>query len=132
MPKIQVLPIYEFGEEPLKLDEWFCSLIWCPSQCFMHKQVGNKHYILYLRWRHQNPWQATIVENAYNEPSMHHEDSVWRRGLFEKRGLEFTDEEVKEARKMLLRIWEELYAPKKDNKYGGPKRRKKHRRGSRR
>ena len=40
---------------------WQDDLIWCPSQCyysFENKQ--GKPMLLYLRWRHCDPWQAEV------------------------------------------------------------------------
>jgi hypothetical protein len=45
-----------------KRGEWEDSLIWCPSQCFLNFTIGKKHYVLYLRWRWEDPWTADLIE----------------------------------------------------------------------
>lgn len=38
------------------------DLIWCPSQCHANVIAPNgTKAVLYLRWRHADPWQASIV-----------------------------------------------------------------------
>ena len=108
---IDDLFIDEFPES-MELDEWYCSLIWCPSQCYLHvlDQPGT-HSILYLRWRWEDPWQAHIVRNAHDERSMHDDEAEWSGDVFEERGLYFTDEELEEARQALLDIWRKLSHP---------------------
>ena len=42
--------------------DWDDDLIWCPSQCHANVTApdGTKA-VLYLRWRWDDPWQASIV-----------------------------------------------------------------------
>lgn len=43
------------------LKEWSDDLIMCPSQCYLwFNYLGGIHCI-YLRWRHGDPWGATLV-----------------------------------------------------------------------
>ena len=44
------------------VDGWVDSLIWCPSQCSLNFRYENKCYQIYLRWRHDDPWTATLIE----------------------------------------------------------------------
>ena len=50
------------SREAVPLLQWDDDLIWCPSQC--HADVtapdGTKA-VLYLRWRWDDPWKASIV-----------------------------------------------------------------------
>lgn len=41
--------------------EWNDSLIWCPSQCELKLKHKGKNYILYLRWRWDDPWTADLI-----------------------------------------------------------------------
>ena len=41
---------------------WQDDLIWCPSQCYLYFNFGNKSYCVYLRWRHDDPWTADLVQ----------------------------------------------------------------------
>lgn len=84
---------------------WVDDLIWCPSQCYGHIQYKGTDYILYLRWRWEDPWQGHIVKNAKDERLMHHDNTVWSEDIFEKRGLFFTDEELDKAKLALIEIF---------------------------
>lgn len=41
--------------------DWEDSLIWCPSQCELKIKHKGKNYVLYLRWRWENPWTAALI-----------------------------------------------------------------------
>lgn len=102
---VNFLFIDEFPES-LDLERWYCSLLWCPSQCYMHVQDQHgTHFILYLRWRWNDPWQAHIIRNAYNEQSMRDGEAEWSGNVFEGQGLYFVDEELEDAKQALLNIW---------------------------
>ena len=101
---LKVLCISEFPDK-MEIDKWYCSMLWCPSQCYMHVKDNDRiSHILYLRWRWNDPWQARIVKGAYNESSMYNAD--WGIDIFEQRGLYFTDEETEDAKAALIEIWE--------------------------
>lgn len=44
------------------IKDWEDELIWCPSQCYLSIEYKGLQYIIYLRWRHNDPWTATLVE----------------------------------------------------------------------
>ncbi len=41
--------------------QWEDDLIWCPSQCYASVAYGSVHYVLYLRWRWDDPWQGHLI-----------------------------------------------------------------------
>jgi hypothetical protein len=82
--------------------KWFDDLIWCPSQCYGHLHWQGVDYILYLRWRWDDPWQGHIVKNARDSHSMHLAEAVWSEDLFEEWGLFFRDEELEQAKVALV------------------------------
>lgn len=90
----------------MPIGEWFDDMIWCPSQCYCRVQRGGKDYILYLRWRWDDPWQAHIVKNAASLADMHIENAEWSEDLFEKGGIYFKDDEVEQAKTKLLELFE--------------------------
>ena len=53
------------------MSEWDDSLIWCPSQCELRLKYKGKNYILYLRWRWNDPWTASLipVDKQFNHDS---------------------------------------------------------------
>lgn len=102
-------PFPEFAD-PLPLNEWCCSLNWCPSQCYYHTQKDGVDYVLYLRWRWQNPWRGNIVKNAYSEKSMFDVKAEWSPDIFEQKRLYFIDEEFEQAQEKLIEIF--MLSPK--------------------
>ena len=46
------------------MGQWQESLMWCPSQLQLPISYDNQNYVIYLRWRHQDPWQASLVETG--------------------------------------------------------------------
>lgn len=42
-------------------DNWQDSLIWCPSQCELRVSHKKKNYVIYLRWRWDDPWTASLI-----------------------------------------------------------------------
>lgn len=45
------------------IKEWDDDLIWCPSQCYLRIEHGGLNYIIYLRWRHEDPWTASVIDS---------------------------------------------------------------------
>ena len=45
---------------------WEDSMLWCPSQCYLYFYVekGDKKdfYMIYLRWRHEDPWTGDLFK----------------------------------------------------------------------
>ena len=49
------------------------DLIWCPSQCHANVIAPNgTKAVLYLRWRHADPWQASIVVGFHEGDGVRH------------------------------------------------------------
>jgi hypothetical protein len=44
------------------LSNWTDLLIWCPSQCYLNIESNGRFFVLYLRWRHSDPWTADLIE----------------------------------------------------------------------
>src|SRR5579862_8435705 len=45
--------------------EWIESLLGCPSQCYLDvKDEENNPYVLYLRWRWDDPWAGRVYKTA--------------------------------------------------------------------
>ena len=44
------------------VSDWKDDLCWCPSQCYLELTHNNQNYVVYLRWRHSDPWTATLIE----------------------------------------------------------------------
>jgi hypothetical protein len=59
-------------------EDWKDDLIWCPSQCYKKIEINNKQYVIYLRWRWNDPWTADLVECPLDGNfDMLSKDSVW-------------------------------------------------------
>lgn len=109
---LNVLMLTQFPNE-MELGKWYCSMMECPSQCYKHVvDDEGVHYILYLRWRWEDPWQGHIVKNACNEISMHNEDAEWSPNLLSV--LRFSNREVAGAKVAIEQLWTgELEVPEK-------------------
>ncbi len=44
------------------IGKWLDELDWCPSQCYLNIKYLDKKYVIYLRWRNEDPWSATLYE----------------------------------------------------------------------
>lgn len=94
--------------EPLPLGEWFDELIWCPSQCYYRLQHNGLDYILYLRWRWNDPWQAYVVKDAASLDSMNNGQAVWSGDVFEIHHVHFKDMELEQAKDRLIKLFYEF------------------------
>ena len=43
-------------------EDWEDDLIWCPSQCYKKIEIDGRQFVIYLRWRWNDPWTADLVE----------------------------------------------------------------------
>lgn len=64
--------------------DWEESLIWCPSQCSKEVVIDGKSYKIYLRWRHNDPWQMKVIKLEDGE------QMGWSEDLFVKNNIYFT------------------------------------------
>ena len=94
--------------EPLPLREWFDELTWAPSQCYCRVEHDGIDYVLYLRWRWTNPWQAYVVRNADRLSSMNNDQAIWSGDVFEIHGIQFRDVELERAKDQLIRLFYEF------------------------
>lgn len=94
--------------EPLPLGEWFDELVWCPSQCYYRVQHNGLNYILYLRWRWNDPWQAYVVKDAASLDSMNNGQAVWSGDVFEIHHVHFKDMELEQAKDRLIKLFYEF------------------------
>jgi len=93
--------------EPLPLGEWFDEIIGSPSQCYCHIQHQGVDYILYLRWRWTDPWQAYVIKNADSLTSMNNGQAVWSCDIFEIQQLEYRDVELWQAKETMIDMFRE-------------------------
>lgn len=84
---------------------WEDDLIWCPSQCYAPITYNGVDYVLYLRWRWDDPWQGRIITHARTSGDMGKKHAEWSEDLFEQRGLFFRDEALDQAKAALLKIF---------------------------
>jgi len=55
------------------LGEWDDDLIWCPSQCYLNIRFKAMSFYLYLRWRHGDPWTASIYHVVKGQKDERHD-----------------------------------------------------------
>ena len=103
------LPYFPEDEtEPLALGQWFDELIWTPSQCYYRLQHKGADYILYLRWRWTDPWQAYVIRNAASLSSMNNGESVWSGDVFEIHHVHLKNGELELAKDKFLSLFHEF------------------------
>jgi len=83
------------------VDEWKESLIWVPSQLYRRARCGPYLFTLYLRWRHEDPWEFYV---ALGDMSGDRWEFV-TGDLFRERGAFFRDEEYREAERAAEEIF---------------------------
>ena len=106
---LDMLPLrLEDETEPLPPGVWFEELNWSPSQCYCRVQHRGVDYILYLRWRWTDPWQAHVVKDAASLDSMNNGQAVWSGDVFEMHRVHFKDVELELAKDKLARLFYEF------------------------
>jgi len=95
------------NEISLPLEQWLDELFWCPSQCYYHIQHHGEDYILYLRWRRADPWQAYIIKNAANWNEMRGKEACWSEDVFLSNHIVLYNEELDLAKVKLLELFKQ-------------------------
>jgi hypothetical protein len=73
----QIVTVYNSDEKITRdgsiriVGEWFEDLIWCPSQCYLKIIHRHRWFVIYLRWRWTDPWQAYLCETAVGNVVKH-------------------------------------------------------------
>src|SRR5215211_7566873 len=98
----------EDDTEPLTIGEWFDELTWKPSQCYCRIQHYGVNYILYLRRRWTNPWQAYIIKNATSLAAMNRVDVVWSANVFEQHQIHYNNVELELAKNKIISLFYEF------------------------
>ena len=106
--KLPYLLELEDEMELLPLGEWFDELIWSPSQCYYRVQHHGVDYILYLRWRWTDPWQAYVVKNTNSLSSMNNGHAVWSGDVFEMHDVQYEAAELELAKDKLISLFYEF------------------------
>jgi len=82
------------------VNEWKDDLIWCPSQCYLDIMYKERHFVIYLRWRHSDPWTADIVECPNDGKFDMHELNNWNDLVVK----EWKDTELKELKEEIVNV----------------------------
>lgn len=82
------------------INDWRDDLIWCPSQCYLDIEYKGRQFVIYLRWRHQDPWTAEIIECPNDGKFNMHELNNWN-WLEVKH---WTDTELSELKKEVIEV----------------------------
>lgn len=56
---------------------WQDDLIGCPSQCYLHLTFKGWCFVLYLRWRHSDPWTAELIQCNNDDRWSLHDGFKW-------------------------------------------------------
>lgn len=82
------------------IDFWEDSLLYCPSQCELKIKAYGRNYILYLRWRWDDPWTADLipVDNQFSDDSKFSNDWVELNIPY------FTNEQLNECKEAAIKV----------------------------
>jgi len=80
-----------------------CLSCYCPAQCYREIVVTTaegkqENYTLYLRWRHDDPWQGHILRNNEYSKNLFLTEAGKHKAFF------FKDEELEQAKKKLVSL----------------------------
>jgi len=78
---------------------WEDSLISCLSQCYLNIKYKDKKYVIYLRWRWDDPWNAELIP-AKNDNYEIDYKADWVQ-LFNDREF-YTEEQLDECKKKAI------------------------------
>ena len=93
---------------PLPLGEWFYELSSYISQRYYRIQHHGDDYILYLRGRWGDFWQAYIIRNADNLAVLNDEPAVWSVDVFKMHNIRYTAEELEPAKDRVISLFHEF------------------------
>lgn len=106
-------PLINDIEDPLPLGRWRRSLLWCPSQCYLHIRRESVDYVLYLRWRYGNPWHGYIIANAQGESTMTARSrAVWSGDLLNENGQFYRSDQMTQAEQAMEKLFEKYLKDK--------------------
>jgi hypothetical protein len=91
--------------EPLPIGEWFYALTVAPSQCYYRIQHEGVDYMLYLRWRHEDPWHAYVIKNAASLEAMNKGNPAWSEDVFELYQVWYTKDELEMAKQKVVSLF---------------------------
>lgn len=78
----------------------------CPAQCYYYFKVGENYYCIYLRWRWEDPWSASLVK--FKDKTLYWEDSLWISLEVNDYKLDELDELKTEVRKKVISMLNRL------------------------
>ena len=107
-----------------QLNKWYDELIWCPSQCYYYFMHDDDMYCIYLRWRHQDPWNAEIIKCAEADFSLDYQTSIWKSikiPFFKDSELDKLKEFIMIRLDRIMALWshseQEISLPSKDREF---------------
>ena len=89
---------------------WSRDLIWCPSQLNKTIQYNNTEYLLYARWRWDDPWTGYIIIRKTNGIKI---EQLWSEELLEK--YDYKDYDIRKVERTLDFIFRDTIIHKKNN-----------------
>lgn len=89
---------------------WSRDLIWCPSQLNKTIHYNNTEYLLYARWRWDDPWTGYIIIRKTNGIKI---EQLWSEELLEK--YNYKDYDIRKVERTLDSIFRDTIIHKKSN-----------------
>lgn len=101
-------------DKPLPIDVWREELLGCPSQCYYHTQKDGSDYVLYLRWRWEDPWKGHIFKGAKSQMDIFDVETERSSDLFEDNRFFFDVNQLDEAKSRLIELFEQATSAPSD------------------
>ena len=59
-----------------KLNTWIDDIEHpCPAQCYYYFKNSEYYYCIYLRWRHHDPWSASLIK--FKDKTLDWDECTW-------------------------------------------------------
>lgn len=94
--------------EPLPLGKWFYELTWYLSQRYYHIQLDGVDYVLYLRGRWKDLWQAYVIRNADSLAAINEDPAIWSVDIFKLHGIHCHAEQLELAKEIIISLFYEF------------------------
>jgi hypothetical protein len=90
---------------------WDDDLSWCPSQCTAEvRWPDGTPAVLYLRWRHPDPWSASVITVHDRAVPISAPAATWRDVTIGA----WRDDQLAEAKAELVKVWDALVQAAKE------------------
>ena len=90
------------------MGEWFFELSWYLSQRYYHIQHNGVDFILYLRGRWKDLWQAYVIQNADSLAAINEDPAVWSVDIFKLNHIHCNAEQLELTKEIIISLFYEF------------------------